>query len=137
MFLFSADGRLLIQQRQLSKDVCPGAWDLSVAEHLQSGESYVAAAVRGLREELGVDRVELQPIGALTKSRLELAAAGIRDYEMQQSFRGDFDGPVHPNAAEVRATRLVTLAQLRRDFVNRPATYTPWFRARVEELGIL
>ena len=137
VFLFCADGRLLIQQRQRTKDVCPGLWDLSVAEHLRPGETYLAGALRGLREELGVAAADAVPIGSVSKSRLEIAASGIRDYEFQQSFRVEFDGTVRPDAGEVMNTRTVTLDELRTEFGSRPQRYTPWFRARATELGIV
>ena len=39
VFLFDGNHRLLIQQRQMTKDVCPGLWDLSAAEHLDIEEA--------------------------------------------------------------------------------------------------
>ena len=46
VFLFRQDGQLIIQRRHESKDVCPGLWDLSVAEHLQPRESFLAGGQR-------------------------------------------------------------------------------------------
>jgi len=136
VFLFYPDGRLLIQRRQLSKDVCPGAWDVSAAEHLQPGETYEQGAIRGLREELGVENVTLEPFGKVTKSRLDVVAAGIKDYEFQQSFRAVYAGPVSPDAAEVMATRMVGLSELEAAFLEDPEAYTPWFRQRAVELQL-
>lgn len=50
VFLFYSNGHLLIQRRQWDKDVWPGAWDLSVAEHLKPGETFKEAALRGFAE---------------------------------------------------------------------------------------
>ena len=49
------DGRLLLQRRAETKWVCPGAWDLAVTETVDAAESFDAAMVRGLAEELGID----------------------------------------------------------------------------------
>jgi isopentenyl-diphosphate Delta-isomerase len=46
--------RLLEQQRQWDKKIMPGQWDISVSEHVQAGERYRDAAVRGVAEELGL-----------------------------------------------------------------------------------
>ncbi|HEU4914508.1 MAG TPA: NUDIX domain-containing protein [Candidatus Saccharimonadales bacterium] len=46
---------LLQQQRRWDKAIMPGAWDISVGEHVGAGESYLDAAVRGTQEELGLD----------------------------------------------------------------------------------
>jgi isopentenyl-diphosphate delta-isomerase type 1 len=125
VFLFRSDGRLLLQQRQASKDICPGAWDLSVAEHLKPGESYAAGAARGLREELGIEGIALEELGGPFRFRLDLP--GIRDHEVQQCFRGRHDGPVSPDAAEVAAVREIGLPALKTEMRNNPARFTPWF----------
>lgn len=55
-------GSILLQRRSKKKALEGGCWDLSCAEHVSAGESYLQAAVRGLREELGIhvtpDRLE-------------------------------------------------------------------------------
>ena len=57
VFLFDSKGNLYLQRRSPTKDVAPGIWDVSVAEHLIPGESFLDAATRGLAEELGPDGV--------------------------------------------------------------------------------
>jgi len=135
VLLFRSDGRLIVQRRQLSKDVCPGLWDLSVAEHLQPGETYEKAALRGLREELGVARVALEPLGGVHRACLELPLSGLKDYELQQSFRGVFDGALEPNRDEVGELGLLTLDELGAAFAARPGDFTPWFRDTAVRLG--
>jgi isopentenyl-diphosphate Delta-isomerase len=137
VFLFRSDGRLLVQRRHPNKDVCPGAWDLSVAEHLKPGESYHEAATRGLREELGVANASLEPLGDVTASRMDDDCAGIRDYELQQAYRTVFDGPVAPDSKEVSETALYSLGELADAFRQRPDDFTPWFRESVTRLGLI
>lgn len=137
VFLFFPDGKLLIQRRQFSKDVCPGAWDVSVAEHVKPGETFEAGAIRGLREELGVEVASLEPFGQVTRCRLNVPESGIRDYEFQQSFRTVYSGPVFPDIREVMETRMVGLSELQAEFEGRPEAFTPWLRRRARELDLL
>ena len=48
-------GRIYLQKRSMRKDIQPGKWDTAVGGHLDSGEDYLAGAVRELREELGLE----------------------------------------------------------------------------------
>jgi len=59
VFLFTPDRRLLVQRRSRAQDTYPNALDCSVSEHLQVGESYLDGAIRGLREELGIEQASL------------------------------------------------------------------------------
>lgn len=137
VFLFRSSGDLLIQRRQYDKDVCPGLWDLSAAEHLQPGETFEQGAIRGLWEELGVEGITLELLGSVTKSCLEIPESQIRDYEFQQSFRAFYDGPVSPDITEVSEISTMNLEELRRSFHDNPESYTPWFRERAEELKLV
>jgi isopentenyl-diphosphate Delta-isomerase len=57
------DGRILLQKRGPNVATSPNKWDISVGGHVDAGETYEAAALRELREELGYDKpVELQPL---------------------------------------------------------------------------
>ncbi|MEX0326173.1 MAG: NUDIX domain-containing protein, partial [Puniceicoccaceae bacterium] len=62
------NGDIFLQQRSMQKDSHPGKWDSSASGHLDSGEGYDAAAVRELREELGVEVETLAEIGRLPAS---------------------------------------------------------------------
>ncbi len=48
-------GELWVPRRSPTKRVSPGGLDFSVAEHVQSGETYEEAIVRGFKEELFTD----------------------------------------------------------------------------------
>lgn len=137
VFLFRSDGRLLLQRRRATKDVWPGAWDLSAAEHLKPGESYLQGALRGLREELGVENVSPEALGGVLESCVVDEKAGVRDRELQQAFRVVFDGPVSPDPDEVADTDLYSLEELAGAFTRRPRDFTPWFRTSAERLGLL
>ena len=59
VLVFDGSGRVFLQKRSMEKDIAPGLWDSSCSGHVDSGESYDAAAVRELAEELGLTIVSV------------------------------------------------------------------------------
>lgn len=59
VLVFRPDGELLLQKRSRHKDIQPGKWDTSVGGHLDPGEDYRTAAIREMREELGLSGLPL------------------------------------------------------------------------------
>ncbi len=57
-----ARGRILLQQRAMTKRASPGRWDMSVGGHAAPGESDLEAARRETAEELGLRDVDLRPL---------------------------------------------------------------------------
>jgi isopentenyldiphosphate isomerase len=60
VLVFDRAGRLFLQKRSARKDVQPGKWDTSVGGHMQPGEKPEQAAVREMREELGIAPARLE-----------------------------------------------------------------------------
>ena len=56
IWAFDSKGRILFQLRSRVKENNPGLFDTSCAGHISAGDSSVNAAVRELREELGVHK---------------------------------------------------------------------------------
>lgn len=56
--VFNSENRMLIQQRQITKDRYPGLWDISAGGFVLSGEESAGAAARETREELGLELPE-------------------------------------------------------------------------------
>ncbi len=65
VFAFDRRGQLFLQKRSHLKDTMPLRWDSSAAGHLDSGESYEAAAVREVEEELGIADAEIEFVAKL------------------------------------------------------------------------
>lgn len=66
-FVQNSEGQLWIPRRPAHKKIAPNGLDFSASEHVQAGESYEEAAIRGLDEELNIqlDPEELVAIGKL------------------------------------------------------------------------
>ncbi len=134
IFLFDSKGNLYLQRRSSTKDVAPGIWDVSVAEHLIPGESSLDAATRGLAEELGLSAVGLTPYPGEFRERF--VSGSIRDFELQRCFHGRHDGPVQPNLSEISEVRLLSRSGLQEEFARRPDRFTPWFKNRAIDLDL-
>ncbi|HEX7037273.1 MAG TPA: NUDIX domain-containing protein [Pseudomonadales bacterium] len=137
VLLFNGRDELLIQQRSPGKDIYPNRWDLSVGEHAQPGESFEAAARRGLAEELGVHGVRLTPLLDVRRASHRLPELGVHDCELQQSFRAQYDGPVRADPAEVAAVAWIGLSELSKRVRAAPDDFTPWFLAELDALALL
>ncbi len=135
VFVFDEAGALLIQQRAADKDLYAGLWDYSVGEHLQPGESFVAGARRGLREELGIDNVELSALGELRRVRQH--GDGYDDRELQRAFRCRWSGELTVDPVEVAATRYIDMTSLRDWVERRPEDFAPWLKIDLEEFGLI
>lgn len=104
VLVLGTDGRLLIHRRAESKDVFPGYWDVAAGGVLAAGETYAEAALRELREELGVDA--------------RLTAIGAGQYEDGSTryharvYRAVHDGPFRFTDDEVVEVRWVTPPEL-------------------------
>ncbi len=66
IFLFNPKGKLLLPRRSKNRRMFPGCYDFSVGEHVKSGEDYYDAAIRGLKEELGITNLKPVELGKLT-----------------------------------------------------------------------
>jgi len=85
VFLFTQDGKMLVQKRSADRVHSPSALDCSVSEHVKAGESYLDAAMRGMREEMGVEGIEIKP---LVKFRMNY---GVNDNEISTLYEGIVD----------------------------------------------
>jgi len=66
VFIFNSKGKLLLPKRSMDRRISPGCYDFSCGEHVLSGEDYYDAAIRGLKEELGITNAKIVELGKLT-----------------------------------------------------------------------
>ena len=122
VFLFTPDRRLLVQKRGQSQDTFPNRLDCSVSEHLKVGETYLDGAVRGLREELGIEGI---PLTRLVQFKMNY---GPNDNEFSELYEGVFDGSTlkaDPN--EVAGIEYYLIPQLEEMIISKGALFAPWF----------
>ena len=125
VFLFNANGELLLQQRSDSKRLWPGYWSNSCCSHPRKGESMSVATRRRLRDELNI-RTALEFVYKFSY-QARYGNAGS-EHELCHVYLGTVPDVVVPNDHEIAALRFVDAAALQQEFVDAPQRFTPWFR---------
>ncbi|HCQ31501.1 TPA: hypothetical protein DIU27_03935 [Candidatus Collierbacteria bacterium] len=64
IFVVDGEKKILLPVRSLKKRYLPGGFDFSCGENLQAGEEYKEAAIRGLKEELGLAGLNVSEMGS-------------------------------------------------------------------------
>jgi len=127
VFLFSQDGKLLVQQRSKDRVHAPLALDCSVSEHLKAGEDYFTAAVRGLKEEMGLKGIDIQ---ALVKFKMNY---GPNDNEISELYQGIVDpAAVQFDPVEVERIDYYSLTELEEFLVNKKFVFSYWFEQIIQ-----
>jgi isopentenyl-diphosphate delta-isomerase len=133
IFLFDAQGRMLLQKRAAAKYHFGGLWTNACCGHPRRGEVLEAAARRRLREELGVGP-ELREVFTFVYTAAD-PGSGLTEREFDHVFVGRLlDEQARPDPAEIDALRWIDSAELSLDVAAQPERYTPWFAQALERL---
>ncbi len=116
IWLYTKEGKILLQQRGFTKKVFPGLWDISVAGHVLAGESIIDAAKREVLEEIGlaINSKDLTKIG--TRIHQVKHDNGIQDNEHHHIFISELKSSVEKltiQKEEVEAIQLFDLSVLK------------------------
>jgi len=111
IWLYTKDGQILLQQRAASKVICPLLWDVSVAGHIDAGETLESGSVREIKEEIGLSIFEsdLQKIGVF--ECFQSYDNGIIDNEFHNTYIAELKlglNTLIPQEDEVEALKLVS-----------------------------
>ncbi|WP_179020238.1 NUDIX hydrolase [Winogradskyella forsetii] len=112
LWLFTSKGEILLQQRSHKKAIYPLLWDVSVAGHIDAGETFINAALRETEEEIGLKLKpnRLQHIG-IFRHETNYNDGQIQDNEFHQVFIAELNVPLDKlviQEAEVEALKLVS-----------------------------
>ncbi len=122
VFLQDAQGNLLITKRAANKRSFPNCYDLAACGHVISGENYVQAALRELKEELGVE-CEIMP---LTKMYNEFEEKGKTLSYFTGIFLGTYNGDVSLNH-ELTEMKKMTIKEIEDAITENKEQFTPGF----------
>lgn len=111
LWLYTKKREILLSQRSASKSICPLMWDVSVAGHIDAGETIINAALRECQEEINLTLLEsdLKKIGVF--DCFQNYENGIIDNEFHNTFIAELKVPLSelsPQIEEVEALKLVS-----------------------------
>lgn len=132
VLVFNGRGQLFLQKRSRWKDREPGLWDSSASGHVDAGEAYDTAAVRELREELGVE------LAVPPRRWFKLEACPETDQEFVWVYCLEHGGPFAWPAEEIEDGAWFDPAVISRWIRTEPAVFARSFRhlwAEVERRG--
>ncbi len=131
IFVFNADGELLLQQRKESKYHSGGLWSNTACSHPRAGETYLQAAHRRLQEEMGFDC-------PLKKSFCFIYNTGFKngliENEYDTVFIGEFNGEPKPDKTEIMDYKWMGMKTLRKDIKKNSHLYSFWLKIALEKM---
>ncbi|MES2014706.1 MAG: NUDIX domain-containing protein [Patescibacteria group bacterium] len=122
IFLFNKKGEVLMQKRAEHLLSLPGRWDQSAAGHVDEGESYLQAAEREMREEIGLSNIPLALVGKFFYTE-EIDEPLVKK-RFNTLYTAKYDGEIHFNTDEVSEVRWIPPAQLKQLMEAKPSDFT-------------
>lgn len=112
IWFYTTEGEILLQQRAASKVIYPLLWDVSVAGHIDAGETVKSGAIREIKEEIGlkIKKKHLEKIGIF--ECFQSYPNGIIDNEFHHTFIAELKVDINqliPQKEEVEALKLVRM----------------------------
>ena len=126
IWFYTKSGCILLQQRSKHKDTFPSFWDVSVAGHVLSGESILNAAIREVKEEIGLNILERNLLQIDVRKNVNIHPNGINDCEFQHVFLCELLVDINDlkiQDEEVDDITLISLDKLKFYIENRKETF--------------
>lgn len=116
IWFYTTNGYILLSQRSAKKTICPLLWDVSVAGHIDAGETVKQAAIRETKEEIGlsISEKDLKKIGVF--ECFQTYDSGILDNEFHHTYITELKVPLSkltPQEEEVEDLKLVSAVNFR------------------------
>jgi isopentenyldiphosphate isomerase len=122
VLLFTPEGKMLVQKRSADRAACPSSLDCSVSEHVKAGEGYLDAALRGMKEELGLEAIDIQPLAKI------MMIYGPNDNEISMIYQGTIkDVQITFDPIEIDEVRYHNVNEIQDMIKNRGVAFCGWF----------
>jgi isopentenyl-diphosphate Delta-isomerase len=126
IWFYTATGEVLFQKRSATKETFPNYWDVSVAGHVLAGETIEDAALREVKEEIGITILKTDLVKIDVRKNINRHPNGIIDCEFQNVFLCKLDVDLHvlkKQDEEVDALCLLSLEEFTYFTANRNETF--------------
>jgi len=125
IFLFNSKHQLLLQRRALNKYHSAGLWTNTCCSHPRKDESFVVAANRRLKEEMGLTCKLNYAFEFIYKAKLD---RNLTEHELDHVFLGKSDKAPVINKEEAMNFKYISLEKLKIEIQNNPESYTEWLK---------
>jgi isopentenyl-diphosphate delta-isomerase len=130
IWFYTKRGEILLQQRGKFKETYPLLWDVSVAGHIGAGEDIYDAAVREVKEEIGlnISKEDLKKIGVFKSNQQH--GKNLTDNEFHHTFLCELKIPedqLKKQESEVESLKTVPLIKFAEEVwgLANTAKYVP------------
>jgi isopentenyl-diphosphate delta-isomerase len=131
VFIFNSNDQLLLQQRALSKYHSAGLWTNTCCSHPRPGEETMAAAVRRLKEEMGIDVPLIYKTSFTYRTEFE---NGLSEHEFDHVYTGLYDGAPRINPEEANSYKWLSVQEIKEELQRHPEAFTSWFKIAMEKI---
>ena len=125
VFLFNPQGKMLLQQRALTKYHSAGLWTNTCCSHPRPGETLETAVTRRLIEEMGITAKVSKAFDFIYQAELP---DHLNEHEFDHVFIGNYDDEVRPNHLEVANFVYQSIEEVAANLQSHPEKYTVWFK---------
>lgn len=143
IWIYNSRGEVLIQKRCRTKDSYPLKWDISAAGHVSAGEEPIAAAIRELREEIGISITQQEIEHVQTRKIVQdIDEKDWHNREFSTVFIWRFDGDITKlrlQEEEVERIEFVPIESFESDIKDkqRARRYVPHGQYYIDIIRIL
>ncbi len=125
VFLFNSEGKLLLQQRSKTKYHSGGLWTNTACSHPYPGETTLNAAIRRLKEEMGIEANLQEAFHFTYRAEFE---NGLVEHEYDHVYVGSSDLAPVPSPDEVMDFTYHSLEEIENKLITTPELFTEWFK---------
>lgn len=129
VFVLNPRGEIFLQKRSRKKIKNPLYWTASVSGYVDVGESYLDAAARETREELGI---EVEPLDLEFLEKVFLRADSPQFVHV---YRLSWDGPISPDSSEIDSGKFFSLYDIKK-MIAQGEKFTRIFLALFDSIFI-
>lgn len=131
VFVFNHSGELLLHRRAIEKYHSGGLWTNTCCSHPRPEEEVADAAVRRLREEMGMECTLTRSFDFIYRAELD---HDLIEHELDHVFIGYTDHSPQPDPAEVMDWKWMSREALLKRLESHPEEFTAWFRLIAERV---
>lgn len=131
VFIFNSKKELLLQRRALTKYHSSGLWTNTVCTHPYPNETNKDAAIRRLKEEMGLVTDVIKIFDFTYKEKIDNE---LTEYEFDHVFIGFTDDSPIPDPSEVYDFKYVDISLIEEQITHSPEDYTVWFRKIIKRV---